>query len=297
MSMLPAAPNWAGNVRGLRAVGTSLAIGALSLVVANSALAAETAGSILKKMAENYTKAKSYQVSITSVQVGKNPQGKPITVTKTERIQYKFPNLFHKSVKQTGTGAGITATDAAQLASQQGEIYSDGKTATMYVPSKKMYQKKPVPPTVLVAQLVDLLRLVPGADRKDVVLLPTTATVLGRPAYVIEIKPTQPPGLKPDQVKKYNDGLKQFKQFPRFMIDKQNYNLLKYTLATVQGTAEVDLASQVFGAAIPANAFAFAPPAGAKQFTGPPPGAPGSGPGGPNAMPSGGPAPGVGKAK
>ena len=161
MSMLPAAPNWAGNVRRIRAVGTSVGIGTLCLLSANSAFAGESAGNILKKMAENYSKAKSYQVSITTVQSGKTPQGKAFTVTQTEHVQYQSPNLFHKSVKAAGSGAAVTGPFSEQLAMRQGEIYSDGKTATMYVPANKMFQKQPVPPNVLIAQLVDLLRLVP----------------------------------------------------------------------------------------------------------------------------------------
>jgi outer membrane lipoprotein-sorting protein len=153
----------------------------------------------------------------------------------------------------------------------------------MYVPARKMYQKQPVPPTVLIAQLVDLLRLVPSVNRPGLALLPTTATVKGRPAYVIELKPTPPPKAKPDELKKYNAAIKQFKQYPRFMIDKQTYNLLEYTLATTTATAQVDLTSQVFGGAIPASAFAFAPPAGAKEYK-PAPGGPGGAPG----MPPGG---------
>jgi len=286
MSTPPAAPIWAGNVLGSRTVGTSFAIGALSLLIANSAFAAENAGDILKKMAENYTKAKSYQASITTTQSGKTPQGKAFTVTQTEHILYQSPNLFHKSVKATGSGPAMTSQFTEQLATRQGEIYSDGKSATMYVPAKKMYQKQPVPPNVLIAQLVDLLRLVPGSTRPGLALLPTPATVKGRRAYVIELKPVPPPNMKPEDKKKYDEGLKAFKQYPRFMIDKQNYNLLEYSMVTSTGTALVDLTSQVFGAPLPASAFTFTPPAGAKEFKAPPPGprpggAPGGAPGGP----------------
>ncbi len=290
MSTLPAAHNRAGNVRGFRIAGSAFTIGALSLLVSNSAFAAETAGAILKKMAENYTKAKSFQASIVTIQAGKTPDGKAFTVTQNEQVQYKTPNLFHKSVKATGIGPAVTGQMAEQLASRQGEIYSDGKIATMYVPAKKMYQKQPVPPNVVIAQLVDLLRKIPPANQPGLSLLPAAATVQGRQAFVIEFKPAPPAGAKPEDVKKYNEALKQVKQFHRFMIDKQNYNLLEYTLVTTSGTAKVNLSSQVFGGSIPSSAFAFSPPAGAKEFKAPPPGQ-----GMPGMAPGGGPVhPGIG---
>ena len=303
MAMLPAAPLRAGNVRGIRAVGCSIAIGATSLFVMSTPSRAETAASIVKKMVDVYTKAKSYQVSVVTLQSGKTPDGKAFSVTQTERVQFQSPNRFHKSVKVAGTGAAATGPGAQQLATRQGEIFSDGKTATMYVPSRKMYQKQPIPPTVQIAQLVDLLRLVPPANRPGLTLLPTAATVHGRPAYVIEIKPVTPPNLKPADLKKYQDGLKQFKQYPRFMIDKQNYSLLEYSLSTTQGNAQVSLMSQVFGGAIPPNAFTFTPPAGSKEYKAPatppggtPGGLPGGVPGAPGGVPGGAPAPG-GKSK
>jgi len=289
MVMLPAARKRVGTSRGIRAFSMSVTIGAASMLFAHSALAGESASDILKKMADVYTKAKSYQVTVTTMQTGKNPQGKPFTVTQTEHIWYQTPNMFHKSVKLAGTGS---APGAEQLKQRQGEIYSDGKTATMYVPSKKMYQKQPVPPTVMLAQLVDLLRLVPSGAREGVTLLPNSATVGGRPVYIIELKPVMPKNLKPEQQKQYTAGVKQFKQFPRFLVDKQNYNLLEYSLSTVAGSAKVDLGSQVFGGNIPANLFAFTPPPGSKEFKAPtpPPGGPGV-PGGapPGVVPGGKP--------
>jgi outer membrane lipoprotein-sorting protein len=284
MSMLPAAPSWAGKGRGTVAVGASLAIGALSMLVAGSASAGETAADVIKKMAANYTNAKTYQVSVTTVQSGKTKDGKPFSVTQTEHIQYQSPNIFHKSVKASGTGEAAKGQAALQLAVRQGEIFSDGKTAVMYVPSKKMYQKNPVPPTVQLAQLVDLLRAVPPTNQPGLTLLPTTATVQGRSAYVIEVKPTAPPTLKPADKPKFDAYVKQFKQFPRLMIDKQNFNLLEYTVVVNGGSTHSSLSSQIFGAAIPANHFTFSPPPGAKEFKAPPqgavPGAPGGIPGG-----------------
>jgi outer membrane lipoprotein-sorting protein len=303
MSILPAAPLRAGNLRGIRAAGSSLALGALSLFVTSTAFAAESPADILKKMADVYTKAKSYQVAVTTLQTGKTPDGKPFTVTQTERIQYQSPNMFHKSVKLAGSGAAAVGQGAQQLALRQGEIYSDGKTATMYVPSRKMYQKQPVPPSVQIAQLVDLLRLIPPANRPGLTLLNSGVTVRGRAAYVIEIRPVTPPNLKPEQLKQYQAGLKQIKQFPRFTVDKQNFSLLEYSLSTVTGNAQVSLSSQVFGGSIPSNAFAFVAPAGSKEYVAPktPPGGPGGIPGSvPGAIPGAGaplPAPGGGKLK
>ena len=271
MFRLPAAPDRAAMVRGFGLAGGILTVGALSVLAARPA-AGETAGDVLKKMADLYSKAKSYQVSVTTIQAGKDPKGKAFKVTQTEQIQYQSPNRIHKSVRAAGSGPAITGAFAQAITAKQGEIFSDGKTATMYVASKKMYQKQPAPPQVLIPQIVDLLRLVPGANRPGLTLLPNTANVKGRQAYVIQVEPTPPPPtLKPDELKKYKEGLKQWKQFPRFMIDKQNYNLLEYTLQTAGGTATIDLTSQVFGGAIPARTFAFAPPPGAKEFKPKPP--------------------------
>jgi outer membrane lipoprotein-sorting protein len=307
MSMLPAAPLRAGNLWGIRAVRSSVAFSALSLFITTTAFAAETPASILKKMTDVYTKAKFYQVSVTTLQTGKTPAGLPFTVTQTERIQYQSPNMFHKSVKLAGGGAAATGQGAQQLALRQGEIYSDGKTATMYVPSRKMYQKQPVPPAVQLAQLVDLLRLIPPGNKPGLTLLPTGTTVHGRSAYIIEIQPVTPPKLNAAQLKTYQASLKQFKQFPRFTIDKQNFSLLEYSLVTTTGNAQVSLSSQVFGGSIPSNSFTFVAPAGSKEFVAPKappggPGAPGGLPGGvPGAIPGGGgapsPLPGGGKLK
>ncbi|HLJ53500.1 MAG TPA: DUF2092 domain-containing protein [Chthonomonadaceae bacterium] len=267
----PTAPNRAGNLRGIRAAAGSLALGALSLMSAHAAFGAETVSSVLKKMAENYTKAKSYQATITTVQVAKTPDGKPYTVTETEQVKYENPNRFRQTVKATGTGAALSGQLAQQIQMLQHEIVSDGKTATIYVPARKMYQKQPVPPNLVVAQIVQVLRLVPPLDRPGLTLLPSGATVNGRQAYVVEMKPTAPPNLKPDQAKQFAAAVKRFKQYPRLLIDKQNYNLLQYTLSTTDGSAQIDLSSQVFGGAIPGSTFAFNPPAGVKEYKAPPP--------------------------
>src|SRR5947209_7817703 len=83
--------------------------------------------------------------------------------------------------------------------------------------------------------VVDLLRLVPAASRPGLTLLPTAANVHGRSAYIIEIRPVTPKNMKPADLKKYNEGLKQYKQFPRFLIDRQNFSLLQYSLFTTAG--------------------------------------------------------------
>ena len=59
MSMLPAAPYWAGTKRTTRAPGAMIAMGTLSIIAANAAFGAETAGDVLKKMASTYAAAKS----------------------------------------------------------------------------------------------------------------------------------------------------------------------------------------------------------------------------------------------
>ena len=291
MSMLPAAPFRAGNVRSICAIGSSLAFGALSLFITSTAIAAETPATILKKMADVYTKAKTYQASVITLQTSKTPDGKSYTVTETDRVQFKSPNLLHKSVKLTGTGAAATPQGAQQLALRSVEIFSDGKSATMYVPFKKMYQKQPVPPSIQLAQIVALLQAVPPINQPGLTLLPNTANVEGHMAYIIEVKPVPPPNLKAADQQKFQAYLKQFKQYPRLMIDKQNYTLLEYTVTTAAGSAHANLSSQVFGGDIPASAFTFSPPAGVKEFVAPK--APAGGAlGAPGGIPGGGGVPG-----
>jgi len=163
----------------------------------------------------------------------------------------------------------------------------------MYVPMLKQYQKQPVPPSVNIAQLIDLLRQVPGPTTPGLTLLPTPAKVQGHDAYILEIKPVMPANLKPEQKKMYEQGIKKIKQYPRFAIDKQNYTLLQGSQVTTDAMVQVNLSSQVFGSSLPASTFAFTPPAGSKEFVPPKQpmgGAPGLG--APGAVPGGGPAPG-----
>jgi len=116
MSMQPAAHHGAGNFGRIRVASSSLALGAVSLLLTNTAFAAETTASIIKKMADMYTKAKSFQGVVTIQKSGKTPDGKTFSITQTEHIEYQSPNMFHKTVKVTGTGAAATGAGAQALA-------------------------------------------------------------------------------------------------------------------------------------------------------------------------------------
>ncbi len=285
MSILLPAPFKAGNVRGVRAVGASFAIGAMSLFAGASASAADTAPDVFRKMADVYNKAKSFQATVVSQQSGKAPDGKSGSLTQTEHIEFLSPNRFHITIKLSGTGSMTTKQAAQQLANQQREIFCNGKTLFEYAPNQKMFVKRPAPPSVQIAGLVKLLQMVPPANTPGLVLLPTGGTAQGRSTFVIESKPPPQANMKPEDRAKYDAAIKQVKQFPRFMIDKRNYTLLQYTVLGNDKSLHIDVLDQVLGGSLSPNNFAFTPPASAKEYHPPTQGAPGL-PGGPGGAPT-----------
>ncbi len=232
--------------------------------------AAEDPGAILTKMARNYQSAKAYSATIITKQKGKTKDGKSFSLTKTQSIKFKAPNLVSVSVVFTGEGAA-----AGQVAQNNQLVVADGKILTAYSPMRKVYMKKPDLPTVSVMDLLEILKRLPLAGGKNVSMLAAT-TVNGRSAYVIEIRPMMPANLTPDQQAKWKEAAAKANPL-HLIVDKQNYLLLKITESATLGSVDVALNDQLLNGVIPNSAFTFTPPAGSKEVVQPAPGAPGAG--------------------
>ena len=245
--------------------GTGMQIGAGSLLSAliltgmPHAANAQNPQDILKKLVGVYKSATTFQGTVITQISGKDPQGKTLSAIQSQAIKYKSPNKMRMEVTQSGTG---------QLAAQMKKAgkqtaVSDGKTAILYSSGTNQYMKIPSRPQ---QSLVDLMRLqlpptVPGAT------LEHDATVNGRAAFVVKITPRLSPDiakLPPDQQKLAQAQFKQTKP-TLLMVDKQNYHLLKIE-RTVGTTKSVTTYNHTLNAAIPDSAFAFTPPAGAKEM-------------------------------
>lgn len=275
----PMAPFSAGSTVRFRAAAISLTVGAIAMLGSVAPSSAESAADVIKKMADVYNKAKSFQATITVIRKGKTAKNEEFSITQIEKVQFQTPNLFRKSVRISGTGAAGSGQGAAQLKNSEGDAYSDGKKATTYVPALKKYRKQAIPPNVQIAQLFSILQQIPAGDTPGLSLLPEPATFQGRAAYVIELKPQAKPGLTTEQKKQFDTLLKTIKKNPRFLIDKQNYTLLQASQSSQAGSVQVDITDQKINAAIPASAFNFTPPAGSQEVINPPtqPGAPAPG--------------------
>ena len=77
---------------------SAVAAAAAIVGVGGSANAAEDAGAIMTKMARNYQNAKAYSAVIVTVQKGKTKDGKQFSITKTQNIKFKAPNLVKVAV-------------------------------------------------------------------------------------------------------------------------------------------------------------------------------------------------------
>jgi outer membrane lipoprotein-sorting protein len=276
MFMLTAASNRAGRYFAPRLAPTRRGSLLLVAFAATAAIAlpagAQTAQDVLKKVESIYGKATSFQGSVTIKQSGKGQDKKPASVTRTQTIKYKSPNLFRMQVVATGTGAA-----KAQAPNANSTIVSDGKTLFAYSVARKQYAKQPVPPNLPLRQLLGFA--IPTPTTPGVKMLPAMA-VLGRQAFVLEITPTMPPNLTPEQKAQFA----KFKPL-KLMVDKQNYHILQLRQSTTESTTEVNLGAQTFNSSIPGNTFVFTPPAGVTEFI-PPANPPG---GGVPGLPGGGP--------
>jgi outer membrane lipoprotein-sorting protein len=247
----------------------SVSIAASALLLASSPYPASAAGDdapgVLTKMAGVYSNAKSFQATITSKEAGKTPDGKAFTVTATQEIRYKAPNMVYMSMRQSGTGAaaGKKPDGTPMLDSGRVVINSDGKTLVIYSETKNQYVKQNALPAIPLTEAFALLKRLPGPKSPGLSMASST-TVGGRAAYVIQAKPVMPPNLSPADQKKWQDAAAKAQPL-KLMIDKQNYQLLSLSESAAGGSLDISFGSQAVNGNIAANAFSFAPPAGSKE--------------------------------
>ena len=247
------------------------ALSAPLLLTQTAPARADQANDVFKKMADVYAKCKSFDGTIITKQTGKGPDGKSGSITTTQDVKYKSPNQFYVRLKASGTGA------ASKVGMEQ-LVVSDGKMFTEYAPARKEFRRRPAPPQVPFTGLLGLMRvaILPGQDTKGATLGPAT-TYQGHPAFVITVKP--PENQLPPNMPAADKAKLSF----QFTIDKQNFQLHKLVMNTGSGSQEIEFKRQSLNGSLPAGAFAFSPPPGAKEAKVPAPpqgGVPGA-PGGP----------------
>jgi outer membrane lipoprotein-sorting protein len=242
----------------------------LAVVAVTVSARADSAGAILKKMVDTYSGANAYTATIITHQKGKTKDGKEFSLTKSQSIKYKSPNLVNVVVTFTGEGAA-----AGKVAQGDQTVVADGKTLTAYSPSRKQYVKKPDLPKLTVLDLLDILKKIPTRDAPNVKLL-SSDTVAGRSVNVIQISPMMPPNLTPEQQAKWKEAAAHANPL-RLFVDKQNSLLLRIAESANGGSVDVMFENQLFNSSIPASSFTYTPPAGAKEITPPPSALPGGG--------------------
>ena len=273
MSIRPAASQ-AGNAQAFRLARIAVLLSApLALVFANPALA--DGKEVLAKSLALYKGAKAYQGTMVIKQTGPGKNGKPVTISRTERIQYKSPNFFH--IEVTSTAIGLDAKQTQELAGSNLSIISDGKTTTVYSPAQNKFKKQPTPPAVPLIAVSQALASFQKIDVNKVVQLPNPATVQGKQGVQIQlVLPPLPPKADETMKKNYATFMKTLKVTPKFVIDKQNNYVLSFSQDISNVSLGIELTSQVFSPAFTASAFNFSPPKGATEAKQPPAGAPGA---------------------
>ena len=136
---------------GKRATRTVLPL--LALVALCVSSRADTAGAILKKMVDTYRNSNAYTATIITHEKGKTKDGKEFSLTKSQVIKYKSPNLVHVVVTYAGEGAL-----AGKVVQGDQTVVADGKMLTAYSPSRKQYIKKPDLQKLTVLDLLDVLQ-------------------------------------------------------------------------------------------------------------------------------------------
>jgi outer membrane lipoprotein-sorting protein len=217
---------------------------------------------MLKKMVDTYSGASAYTATIITHQKGKTKDGKQFSLTKSQIIKFKSPNLVNVVVTFTGDGAA-----AGKVAQGDQTVVADGKILTAYSPARKQYIKKPDLPKLTVLDLLDILKRIPTKDAPNVKLL-SSDTVGGRSVNVVQISPMMPPNLTPEQQTKWKQAAANANPL-RLFIDKATSSLLRIAESANGGSVDVMLQNQLFNSSIPTSAFTYSPPAGAKEITAP----------------------------
>src|SRR5579871_2106107 len=205
----------------------SVSLGATALLWAFSPYVATAAGddptSVLNKMAAVYSNAKTFQASLTSKEVGTGKDGKQFSLTGTQEIRYKAPNMFNVVTKSVGAGALAGKKPDGSYMVDPGKVIinSDGKTITIYSETKNQYIRQPAGPTIPLVGVFSLLQHIPGPKTPGI-YMDNATTVGGRPAYVVAVKRVMPPNLTADQKKQWEESAKGAQPL-KIMVDKQTY--------------------------------------------------------------------------
>ena len=260
-----------------------LAFAPIAILQASSAHADGSAA--WTKAISLYKNVKSYQATIVTKNSGTDPKtNKIVTVTKTQRVQYKSPNFFHLEISATQTG--LDAKTAKAVEGNNISVYSDGKSMTVYLPSQNKFQKKAVPPSLPLYSVVQEMGAFMQVDPKKIKQLGTSGRSQGREGMLFEILVPAPPATADATVKKsYDEYKKTVKQSPQFIVDKQNNTFLNFAQSSSKASVSIDYSNQNFSPVFSASSFNFTPPKGAveaKQPAGAPGGAPPTNLGGKN---------------
>jgi len=192
-------------------------------------------------------------------QKGKTKDGKAFSITSKQSIRFKAPNQLNVSVALSGQGVG-----SEKFSQGDKTIVDDGKILTIYIPSRKAYGKRPSPPAITVPDLLDVVKRLPTANADNIVKK-ADASVNGRSAFIIEIKPKMQAGLPPAEQAKWKQ-LAAHAGPVHVSIDKSSYTLLRITESSNGTAVDIDFNDQLFNGNIAASTFNFVPPPGATEM-------------------------------
>jgi outer membrane lipoprotein-sorting protein len=240
------------------------------VIVAATAVgsAQQDAKAFLKQVQQKYRNAKSWEINIqvsAEWSIGGNSQKQQSNST----VAMQRPNLMAAKVDASGF---VPAR----------EVYSDGKTVVVYVPSAKQYMKQPAPPNfegtnvgllgdaglilALLSEDIDQL----GQEAK--IQFRGTQTIAGKQTRVVEVNRTR--GNSTSTVKLYigaQDKLVYRVELNEVSRPQQGSGQAQQPL-TIRATANIRYLS--FDKPIPASRFRFTPPKDAKEMQPPQQGQP-----------------------
>jgi len=206
---------------------------------------AQDAKAIIAKSIAAYSNLKTYQADLTMEQTG--PQGKSKT---TIALKKSGEKMFSKITTSAPTQMGKNITSV-----------TDGKTITLYMGDMKQYMKMPVSP--MTKQMMNDA-IMPNSIMKKVAQEGTVKKLAdgnmnGKPTFVLESSDSKQPNSPKT----------------RLYIDKATSRLVKIEgtapAANPMGGGSMTLLfrNEKINAAIPASAFVFTPPKGAKAMANP----------------------------
>ena len=223
-------------------------MGAAGLLACSQAQA-QTAQQIIDRVTAAYKNAKTYQANM-AINTNAGPQG-----SMTMNMDIKSQQNQKYAIRMSATGTGQAAQMAGMLNMQ---MVDNGKTAYTYMPMMGGYTKKP---HVANAGALNGMPSSPAAFFKGggnyKLLAPTR--VNGVPVYTVQM--SNPRGGT-----------------ATLYVDKATYHLKQIKAMGQNGQpVTVNVTNERLNAPLPANAFVFTPPPGAKEVKGGGPGMMGGG--------------------